>query len=51
MKYRTPATSSTFDISGVSSPLDSLVVDDSFMLQMNNSAKMIDHRKSAKRYS
>jgi hypothetical protein len=41
---------STFAIDGVSSPLDSFVVAESFVLRINICGKKPAHRKSAKRY-
>jgi hypothetical protein len=46
---RRAATNSTFAIGGVSSPFDSFVVAESFVLRIKFSGKNPAHRKSAKR--
>ena len=47
---RRPAYNSTLAIGGVSSPLDSFVVAESFVLRIKFSGKKPAHRQSAKRY-
>jgi hypothetical protein len=47
MTERKAAYNSTFAIGGVSSPLDSLVVAESFVLRIKFSGKNPAHRKSA----
>jgi hypothetical protein len=42
---------STFAIGGISSPLDSFVVAESFMISINIYGKKPAHRQSAKRYA
>ena len=46
---KTPA-NSTLAIGGVSSPLDSFVVAENFVLRINICAEKPAHRQSAKRY-
>ena len=46
---RRAACNNTFAIGGVSSPLDSLVVAESFVLRINICAEKPAHRKSANR--
>lgn len=46
---RLAADNSTFAIGGVSSPFDSFVVAESFVLRINTCGKKPAHRKSAKR--
>jgi len=47
---KTTTHNSTLAIGGVSSPLDSLVVAESFVLHIKISGKNPAHRQSAKRY-
>jgi hypothetical protein len=49
-RQKSPAADSTLAIGGVSSPLDSLVVDESSQLQTNFCAVKTAHRQAPKRY-
>jgi hypothetical protein len=51
MTERKTAYNSTFAIGGVSSPLDSFVITESFVLRINIGGKNPAHRKSANRYA
>ncbi len=48
---KTPAGNSTLAIGGVSSPLDSFVVTESFVLRIKICGEKPAHRQSEKRYS